>query len=115
MSADNTTPRKRFVLAVLIRVYLCSSVALISSCGRYANFTLPPTPGGDTSLVFRFLPEPAPVIPRGEFKDALNPSVAISARALAPIPINLYSVFDGRTWHTAEAVNDKPQGIVLSP
>jgi hypothetical protein len=102
---------------VLIGVYLCLSVAIISlvGCGRYATFTLPAAPGGDTSLVYRFMAEPAPVIARGEFRDVLNPSVVISARALAPVTVNLISVFDGRTWHTAEAVNDKNPRIILSP
>jgi len=57
--------------AFVAKSLVFSSVALLSSCGRYANFTLPPTAGGDTSLVFRFLPQAAPVIPRGEFHDAL--------------------------------------------
>ena len=79
----------------MTRVYLCSSVAIFSfatGCGRYANFTLPEAPGGDASLVFRFVAEPDPVLTRGEFRDALNPSVAGR--------VNLYSVYDGQ-WHTA--------------
>ena len=94
----------------LIRVHLCLSAALLlSSCGRYATFTLPPLPGGDTSLTFRFLPEPEPVLTRGDFHDALNPSVAGN--------VNLYSVYDGQ-WHTALATTQdnihwQPQGIVL--
>ena len=96
--------------SLLIPGYLWVSVALLfSSCGKYAAFTLPPLPGGDTSLTFRFLAEPEPVLTRGEFHDALNPSVAGG--------VNLYSVFDGQ-WHTALAtpqdnVHWQPRGIVL--
>ncbi|MCX6633444.1 MAG: hypothetical protein NTW28_38095, partial [Candidatus Solibacter sp.] len=32
-----------------------------------------------------------------------------------PALVNLYSVFDGHTWHTAEAVGDEKRGIILSP
>src|SRR5260370_16803473 len=82
---------------------------LATGCGRYASFTLPEVRGGDPSLVFRFVAEPEPVIPRGEFRDALNPSV--TGR------VNLYSVYDGQ-WHTALATSEdgvhwRQQGIVL--
>jgi predicted GH43/DUF377 family glycosyl hydrolase len=91
--------------AVLVACFL-------SGCARYADFTLPPVPGGDPSLVFRFTAEPNPVLTRGEYHDALNPSVDGHT--------NLYSVFDGRTWHTALATTEDgihwtPRGIVLSP
>ena len=97
---------------LLICVYLCSSVALLSfsaGCGTYANFTLPKAPGGDTSLVYRFVAEPEPVITREPFQDALNPSVAGR--------VNLYSVYDGQ-WHTALATSAdgahwRKEGIVL--
>jgi hypothetical protein len=90
-----------------IRVHPCASVAILvlalSGCGRYADFTLPPHPGGgDPALTYRFVAQPEPVIKRGQFQDALNPSVWNSK--------NLYSVFDGHTWHTADAGK-----IVLSP
>ena len=97
-----------------IRVYRRSSAAIIffllaTGCGRYANFTLPEVSGGDTSLVFRFVANPEPVLTRGEFRDALNPSV--TGR------VNLYSVYDGQ-WHTALATTEdgvhwQQQGIVL--
>ena len=96
---------------LLICVYLCSSVAIFSliGCGRYANFTLPEAPGGDASLVFRFVAEPEPVVTREPFNDALNPSVAGR--------MNLYSVYDGQ-WHTAlatsaDGVHWRKEGIVL--
>src|ERR1035437_6681495 len=103
----NTDKTKLF-----IRVYLRSSAAIMlfaTGCTRYANFTLPEAPGGDASLVFRFVAEPEPVIARDEFRDVLNPSVAGR--------VNLYSVYDGQ-WHTALATSEdgvhwRKQGIVL--
>jgi predicted GH43/DUF377 family glycosyl hydrolase len=97
---------------LLICVYLCSSVAMFffsTGCGRYANFTLPEVRGGDTSLVYRFVAQPEPVLTRDEFRDVLNPSVAGR--------VNLYSVYDGQ-WHTALATSEdgvhwRKQGIVL--
>jgi hypothetical protein len=98
----------------LISVHLRSSAAMVffflaAGCGRYASFTLPEAPGGDTSLGYRFVAEPEPVVTRGEFRDALNPSVAGR--------VNLYSVYDGQ-WHTALATSEdgmhwRKQGIVL--
>ena len=98
---------------LLICVYLCSSAALMlltTGCGSYSNFTLPEVHGGDASTTFRFLADPEPVLTRDEFQDALNPSV--TGR------MNLYSVYDGRQWHTALATTDdgmhwQKQGIVL--
>ncbi len=88
-------------------------LALLSTaCAPYADFALPPAAGGDPAVTFRFEPQPDPVIARGQFADALNPSVSGA--------FNLYSVFDGKTWHTALATSPdgrqwSPQGIVLSP
>src|SRR3954453_8754265 len=96
--------------AVFICVYLCSSVALFTStgCGRYANFTLPELRGGDAPATVRFVADTEPVLTRDEFRDALNPSV--TGR------MNLYSVYDGRQWHTALATSEdgvhwRKQGI----
>src|ERR1035438_6303619 len=105
MNADKTR--------ILIGVYLRSSAAIMlfaAGCGRFASFTLPEVRGGDTSLVYRFVAQPDPVIARGEFRDVLNPSVAGR--------LNLYSVYDGQ-WHTAlgtseDGVHWLQQGIVLS-
>ena len=63
-------------------------------------------------MAFRFVAAPGPVLARGRFQDALNPSVYASD--------NLYSVFDGRTWHTASAsttdgIHWLPGPIVISP
>jgi sucrose-6-phosphate hydrolase SacC (GH32 family) len=59
--------------------------------------------------VFRFVPDPEPVLTRDQFHDALNPSVVGR--------VNLYSVYDGQ-WHTALATTQdgmhwQQQGIVL--
>jgi hypothetical protein len=100
----------------VIRLRPRSSVALLLSlltgCGKYADFTLPALAGGDSAPTFRFVAQPDPVLPRGQFQDALNPSVTGNT--------NLYSVFDGHTWHTALAATEdgvhwQPKGIVLSP
>jgi predicted GH43/DUF377 family glycosyl hydrolase len=96
----------------ILRAAAVAACLFLSACARYAAFTLPPVSGGDPSTTFRFEPLPDPVIPRGSFADALNPSVAGA--------FNLYSAFDGKTWHTALATSDdgrqwRTQGIVLSP
>src|ERR1039457_5855956 len=104
MNADKTR--------ILIGVYLRSSAAILlfaTGCGRYARFTLPEMSGGDTSLVYRFVAQPDPVITRDEFRDVLNPSVVGR--------LNLYSVYDGQ-WHTALPTSERgahwrKQGIVL--
>lgn len=100
-SARRPTTRRIHVLAV--------AVTLLTGCGRYADFTLPPVYGGDPSLSLRFSADPEPVITRDSFRDALNPSITGS--------VNLYSVFDGQ-WHTALAtthddVHWQKEGIVL--
>jgi predicted GH43/DUF377 family glycosyl hydrolase len=94
----------------------------LAGCGRYAEFVLPP-PGGDAGPVRWTVVDarPAPVLGRGaagEFDsvDALNPSVVRHGG----VYFNLYSGFDGRTWHTGLATS--PDGVrwarhgrVLSP
>ena len=102
-------------LSVSIRLrpglILCS--LLLCSCGRYAQFTLPAVAGGDPHLTFSFDEAPDPVIPRGAYRDVLNPSVVPGYRMA-------YSAFDGRTWRTAWAASPdglhwQAQGINLSP
>ena len=65
---------------------------------------------------FTWEARPEPVIARGDSSDVLNPSVVRFQGAYW----NLYSEFDGRTWHTAAATS--PDGLawtklgrVLSP
>jgi predicted GH43/DUF377 family glycosyl hydrolase len=100
------------------RQLLFAAVAgVLSGCGRYADFTLPLVGGGDPNLTFRLEAQAGPVLTRGRFSDVLNPSVI----ALRGMPYwNLYSVFDGRTWHTALARSEdgrhwQQAGMVLSP
>ena len=112
MNADKRNLKSQTLICVYLRSSATLLVLLLSGCGRYADFTLPPAPGGDPSFVFRFVAQPQPVLGRGEFSDALNPSVSGKN--------NLYSVFDGHTWHTALAITEdgvhwQPKGIVLSP
>jgi hypothetical protein len=83
----------------------------LSSCGRYADFTLPVLPGG-AAVTYAFEEHAEPVLPRGGARDVLNPSVAG--------PDMYYSAWDGRTWRTARAHSEdglrwRPQGVVLAP
>ena len=104
------TDKKRHIC-----VHLYLSVALLLStvgCARYAEFTLPETQGGDPASAWRLVERPHPVLAREAMGDVLNPSVAGQS--------NLYSAFDGATWHTAlatstDGLNWQKLGIVLSP
>ena len=97
----------------------CISVSLpVAGCGRYADFTLPMLGNASAAVrpVFRFSPQP--ILSPGDWDscDVLNPSVA----KFAGTYYNLYSAFDGRTWHTglatsADGVRWAKQGKVLSP
>jgi predicted GH43/DUF377 family glycosyl hydrolase len=92
-----------------------SVCAVLAGCGSYADFTLPRLPGSkDLKISLRLAP--APVIPRGAARDVLNPSVVLHGTEY----YNLYSEFDGHTWHTALATSQDgvawaKQGRVLSP
>jgi len=95
---------------------LLAASVLLAGCGRYADFTLPaPEPGGPRAP-FSWEAHRDPVIARGDSSDALNPSVV----QFQGIYWNLYSEFDGRTWHTAAATSSDGLawtkiGRVLSP
>jgi predicted GH43/DUF377 family glycosyl hydrolase len=106
--------RARLAALALLSVAACG-------CGRYRDFTLPTPPGPPRDVRFRWEPSPEPVLGRGaagawDGVDVLNPAVARRDGTY----FNLYSGFDGRTWHTGLAVSsdgirwDK-QGRVLSP
>ncbi len=92
----------------------------LTSCARYGQFTLPLQPGGPV-IAFRWEPNPAPVLGRGEpgewdSVDVLNPSVV----KRGGIYYNLYSGFDGKSWHTGLASSSDglkwtKMGKVLSP
>ncbi|HXB75678.1 MAG TPA: hypothetical protein VNY05_46025 [Candidatus Acidoferrales bacterium] len=101
------------------RLCTLAAILLLSGCGRYADFTLPRAPGGDTSLTFTLEAQANPVIAPGDgwdSGDVLNPSVVRVPSGL----INLYSGFDGHTWHTGLASSEDGRdwirkGKVLSP
>jgi sucrose-6-phosphate hydrolase SacC (GH32 family) len=103
----NANPLLRFTRGGLS---LAACLLSLTGCGRYADFTLPPTPGGMPPPPFQFVANSDPVLSRDSFSDALNPSVAGR--------VNLYSVYDGHAWHTALATTSdgahwEPQGVVL--
>jgi len=86
---------------------------LTAGCGRYGDFTLPPLPGGSQAIRIRFEEYREPVLARGQWRDVLNPATAGGAHIY-------YSGWDGRTWHTGDAVREGPHrwkdlGPVLSP
>ena len=94
---------------------LLPAVLLLSGCGRYAEFTLPPLRGGDSTASYTFAAQPEPVLrPEAgwESHDVLNPSVVDGK-------LNLYSGFDGKTWRTGLAVGSgstwQKRGMVLEP
>jgi predicted GH43/DUF377 family glycosyl hydrolase len=80
------------------------AVLAVSACacgGHYASFTLPEPSSPAENIRWSWHAEPHPVLRRGSMPpwdsiDALNPSV-ISWRSTF---LNVYSGFDGRTWHT---------------
>lgn len=102
-----------------LSVFICGLVFLLASCGHYADFTLPPLTSGDPNITWQFQPQPQPVLTRGpgwESSDVLNPSVIPRGAAL----LNLYSGYDGHTWHTGlatsiDGIRWEKHGRVLSP
>jgi predicted GH43/DUF377 family glycosyl hydrolase len=87
---------------------------LLAGCGRYQEFVLP-DPGDGEPGAYTWEPRPAPVIANLGV-DTLNPSVLPWQGGL----LNLLSVYDGRTWHTAAATSTggiawQPSRTVLSP
>jgi sucrose-6-phosphate hydrolase SacC (GH32 family) len=87
---------------------------VLAGCGRYGDFALPRL-AGERNITLRVRLDPQAVIERDGSSDVLNPSVVRLQSFL-----NLYSEFDGRTWHTALAEssdgrNWSKKGRVLSP
>jgi predicted GH43/DUF377 family glycosyl hydrolase len=76
-------------------------VLLLTGCGRYADFTLPSPEASGPTAPFLWEANAAPVIEHGDSSDILNPSVVRFRDAYW----NLYSEFDGKTWHTAAATS----------
>jgi predicted GH43/DUF377 family glycosyl hydrolase len=108
------TIRPIALVTVLLAVLTCS-------CARYADFSLPaPDPSGPAAP-FRWEAQASPVLARGsasewDSTDVLNPSVIPRKGGY----LNLYSGFDGKTWHTGIA--ESPDGVtwtkrgrILSP
>ncbi len=97
--------------------FVCFALA---GCGRYRDFALPAQSGGP-SVQWHFVARPEPVLTRGgpgdwDSVDVLNPSVIRQGDAY----YNLYSGFDGKTWHTGLAVSADgiawhKEGKILSP
>ncbi len=79
-------------------------LVLLTGCGRYADFTLPPPDAAGPRAPFTWEASPAPVLARGgpgawDSVDVLNPSVVRFQGAY----LNLYSGYDGSVWHTGVA------------
>ena len=95
---------------------LSAGCLLLAGCSEYSRFTLPrlalPAVRGELkSVELQWSVRPNPVLPRGaaggwDDDDVLNPSVVHAQGSFW----NLYSGFDGRTWHTGVAVS--PDGLV---
>lgn len=89
---------------------------LLTGCGRYADFTLPAPEASGPGAPFTWDARPEPVLPHGDASDVLNPSVV----RFQGTYWNLYSEFDGKTWHTSAATSADGfswtrLGRVLSP
>jgi predicted GH43/DUF377 family glycosyl hydrolase len=88
-----------------VRLWLLLAIGL-AGCGRYADFSLPPQPGGAAHFRFEWHARPEPVLTRGaagtwDATDLLNPSVVIAAGQY----LNFYSGYDGKTWRTGKAIS----------
>jgi predicted GH43/DUF377 family glycosyl hydrolase len=120
MHADpcDEKPAKNMRKVIEKSLFLCAflSAAVLSSCGRYGDFTLPPPETAGPKGPFTWSAMPEPVIAHGESSDVLNPSVVRFHGEY----FNLYSEYDGSTWHTAlarsaDGVKWEKRGRILSP
>lgn len=110
----NANARESKTVIVLAAGILCG-------CGNYADFTLPAPDLGGPGAPFKWEASAQPALGRGEAGewdsvDVLNPSVVQFRGAY----LNLYSGFDGHTWHTgvassSDGVHWQKRGRVLSP
>ncbi len=96
--------------------FAITSLLVLASCGHYRDFTLPEPKQPKQDVKFRWEPEAEPVLLRGSQADVLNPAIVRWQGSL----LNLYSNFDGKTWHTSSAISQdgktwRPQGISISP
>jgi len=99
-----------------MRRLILALAVLFVGCGRYADFTLPAPQADGPRAPFTWEARPEPVLSHGDASDVLNPSVVRFQNTYW----NLYSEFDGKTWHTSAATS--PDGFtwtklgrVLSP
>ena len=100
--------------------FLLVPFLVFDGCGAYRDFSLPPQ-GGGPAVRWQWLPGPDPVIEPGapgqwDAVDVLNPAVLRRDGEYW----NLYSGFDGNTWHTGLAISAdglawRKQGRILSP
>jgi predicted GH43/DUF377 family glycosyl hydrolase len=104
------------------RIFLLIGVLIATtSCARYADFRLPPPDSQGPGAPWTWDPQPEPVLSRGpspdwDSGDVLNPSVV----RVQGHYLNLYSGYDGKSWHTgvAESIDGlhwSKYGRVLSP
>ncbi len=103
-----------------VRYSPCLALVL-TACGGYRDFTLPTQPGGSSQIQVEWHARPDPVLTRGQpghwdSVDVLNPSVVRLQNGY----LNLYSGFDGKTWHTGAAFSPDgykwtKAGKILSP
>ncbi len=100
------------------RKVLILLAVLSSSCGRYANFALPPPDAAGPKGPFHWEESAEPVLSRGDWDsgDVLNPSV-IRYRGEY---WNYYSGYDGATWNTglatsSDGIHWTKQGKILGP
>lgn len=95
---------------------LLPAILYLAGCGRYADFTLPVPAATPRAVSWRWQAQPEPVLQRGTAEDVLNPSLARTGAGW----LNLFSRFDGKTWHTDAAISKdgagwQVLGAVLSP
>ena len=93
---------------------LCGAAALcwlaLTGCARYSDFSLPAPLGPLREVKPEFKIDSKPVMepaPGWESVDVLNPSVVSHAGQL----FNLYSAYDGKTWHTGVAQSAGSEGL----
>ena len=95
---------------VVLLAFICCS------CGKYANFTLPPPDAGGPKGPFHWEALPDPVLTRGDASDVLNPSVLRYRGEY----LNYYSSYDGHTWSTdlaasSDGIHWTKREQILSP
>lgn len=87
-----------------MRFAIAACCLALAGCSRYADFTLPVLPGPNGRIAWEWDVRPTPVMGMGsdwDRVDALNPSVLYANGSLR----NLYSGYDGKTWHTGISIS----------